>query len=78
MLMAVSCLSPVRTQILMSALIRVAMVSGTPAWRRSSMAVAPSNIRFCWERRIKTLKEHVSDTEKLLTVDLARKFRKRK
>lgn len=47
MLMAVSCLSPVRTQILMSALIRVEMVSGTPAWRRSSMAVAPSNIRFC-------------------------------
>ncbi|TNN88851.1 hypothetical protein EYF80_000729 [Liparis tanakae] len=32
----------VRTQILMSALIRVAMVSGTPACRRSSMAVAPN------------------------------------
>lgn len=47
MLMAVSCLSPVRTQILISALIRVAMVSGTPAWRRSSMAVAPSSIKFC-------------------------------
>jgi len=51
MLMAVSCLSPVRTQILMSALIRVAMVSGTPAWRRSSMAVAPSSIKFCWWKR---------------------------
>lgn len=55
MLMAVSCLSPVRTQILMPALIRVAMVSGTPAWRRSSMAVAPSNIKFCWCRQIKNL-----------------------
>lgn len=51
MLMAVSCLSPVRTQILMSAFIRVAMVSGTPACRRSSMAVAPKRSKFCWRNR---------------------------
>ena len=46
-LMAVSCLSPVRIQILMSAFIRVSMVSGTLSWSLSSIAVAPSSCRFC-------------------------------
>mmetsp|Transcript_29973 Transcript_29973/g.87282 ORF Transcript_29973/g.87282 Transcript_29973/m.87282 type:complete len:204 (-) Transcript_29973:1332-1943(-) len=41
MLMAVAILSPVRTQSLIPALFRFAIVSGTPSWRRSSMAVAP-------------------------------------
>lgn len=45
-LMAVSCLSPVRIQILMSAFIRVSMVSGTRSCSLSSMAVAPSSWRF--------------------------------
>lgn len=83
MLMAVSCLSPVRTQILISALIRVAMVSGTPAWRRSSMAVAPSNIKFCWHRQIKYLlnisefenSNMLPRTAKLIKFDLVYKFR---
>lgn len=39
--MMVPFLSPVRTQILMSALASVAMVSGTPSCNLSSMAVAP-------------------------------------
>uniref|UniRef100_A0A147BUP4 Uncharacterized protein n=1 Tax=Ixodes ricinus TaxID=34613 RepID=A0A147BUP4_IXORI len=46
MLMAVSCLSPVRTQILMSALSRSATVSGTPSCSLSSMAVDPRSDRF--------------------------------
>lgn len=46
MLIAVSCLSPVRIQILMSAFISVSMVSGTLSWSLSSMAVAPSSCRF--------------------------------
>mmetsp|Transcript_41388 Transcript_41388/g.129603 ORF Transcript_41388/g.129603 Transcript_41388/m.129603 type:complete len:292 (-) Transcript_41388:2393-3268(-) len=41
MLMAVSSLSPVKTQILMPAFMSVATVSGTSSCRRSSMAVAP-------------------------------------
>lgn len=45
-LIAVSCLSPVRIQILMSAFIRVSMVSGTLSWSLSSIAVAPSSCRF--------------------------------
>ena len=50
-LMAVSCLSPVRIQILMSAFIRVSMVSGTLSWSLSSMAVAPSSCRFCTRKQ---------------------------
>lgn len=46
MLIAVSCLSPVRIQILMSAFISVSIVSGTLSWSLSSMAVAPSSCRF--------------------------------
>lgn len=46
MLIAVSCLSPVRIQILMSAFISVSMVSGTLSWSLSSIAVAPSSCRF--------------------------------
>mmetsp|Transcript_9554 Transcript_9554/g.24922 ORF Transcript_9554/g.24922 Transcript_9554/m.24922 type:complete len:245 (-) Transcript_9554:1857-2591(-) len=42
MFSAVSCLSPVSTQILTPALARVAMASGTPTWSLSSMAVAPT------------------------------------
>lgn len=44
--MAVSCLSPVRIQIFISAFIRVSMVSGTLSWSLSSIAVAPSSCRF--------------------------------
>lgn len=44
--MAVSCLSPVRIHILMSAFIRVSIVSGTLSWSLSSIAVAPSSCRF--------------------------------
>ncbi|CRK17067.1 hypothetical protein BN1708_017541 [Verticillium longisporum] len=47
MLMAVSCRSPVRTQTLMLASWRVWIVSGTPSWRRSSMAVAPRRKKSC-------------------------------
>mmetsp|Transcript_40834 Transcript_40834/g.46830 ORF Transcript_40834/g.46830 Transcript_40834/m.46830 type:complete len:219 (-) Transcript_40834:2045-2701(-) len=43
--MAVSCLSPVRTQTLMLAFMRLAMVSGTSSWSKSSMADAPTNSR---------------------------------
>lgn len=43
--MAVSCLSPVSTQICRPALRRAAMVSGTPSWSRSSMPVAPERGR---------------------------------
>lgn len=39
--MAVSCLSPVRTQSLMLALRIFLIVEGTSSWRRSSMAVLP-------------------------------------
>mmetsp|Transcript_49780 Transcript_49780/g.128075 ORF Transcript_49780/g.128075 Transcript_49780/m.128075 type:complete len:252 (-) Transcript_49780:654-1409(-) len=47
MLMAVSCLSPVSTQIFKPPLARLAIASGTPAWSLSSMAVAPtSSISF--------------------------------
>jgi len=45
--MAVSSLSPVATQILMPALLRSAIVSGTPSCKRSSMAVAPRRRRLC-------------------------------
>lgn len=38
------CLSPVNTQILMLASVRMAMVSGTPCCSLSSMAVAPSSL----------------------------------
>ena len=41
-LMAVSTLSPVSTQSLISALASSWIVSGTPSWSRSSMAVAPT------------------------------------
>lgn len=41
----VTCLSPVRTQILMLALARRSMHSGTPACSLSSIAVQPSRIR---------------------------------
>lgn len=41
MLMAVSTLSPVRTQVLIPARARLWMVSGTPTCSLSSMAVAP-------------------------------------
>ena len=56
-LMAVSCLSPVRIQILMSAFIRVSMVSGTLSWSLSSMAVAPSSCRFCTRKQGKDRKK---------------------
>lgn len=49
--MAVSCLSPVRIQILMSAFIRVSMVSGTLSWSLSSIAVAPSSCRFYTKKK---------------------------
>mmetsp|Transcript_26498 Transcript_26498/g.68827 ORF Transcript_26498/g.68827 Transcript_26498/m.68827 type:complete len:322 (+) Transcript_26498:1185-2150(+) len=42
MLIAVSTLSPVSTQSLISALANSWIVSGTPSWSRSSMAVAPT------------------------------------
>mmetsp|Transcript_6534 Transcript_6534/g.12569 ORF Transcript_6534/g.12569 Transcript_6534/m.12569 type:complete len:233 (+) Transcript_6534:1692-2390(+) len=45
MLMAVSTLSPVRTQILMPALARSAMQAGTPSCSLSSMAEAPRSLR---------------------------------
>lgn len=60
-LIAVSCLSPVNTHILISAFSRVAMVSGTPAWSRSSMAVAPSSSRFWIEKQLQLkMWKHVS------------------
>lgn len=40
------CLSPVSTQILIPANAKLAIVSGTPSWSLSSMAVAPSRVRF--------------------------------
>ena len=45
MLIAVSCRSPVSTQTLIPAVCSVAIVSGTPSWSRSSIAVAPSSSR---------------------------------
>ena len=45
MLMAVSILSPVSTHTFMPAFKSVAIHSGTPAWRRSSMALAPRRMR---------------------------------
>lgn len=56
-LMAVSCLSPVRIQILMSAFIRVSMVSGTLSWSLSSIAVAPSSCKFYTRNEEKTEKK---------------------
>lgn len=50
-LMAVSCLSPVRIHILMSAFMRVSIVSGTWSCNLSSMAVAPSSWRF-WGKKV--------------------------
>ena len=47
MLMAVSTLSPVSTQSLISALASSWIVSGTPSWNRSSMAVAPTISKSC-------------------------------
>mmetsp|Transcript_13669 Transcript_13669/g.47220 ORF Transcript_13669/g.47220 Transcript_13669/m.47220 type:complete len:372 (-) Transcript_13669:1755-2870(-) len=46
MLMAVSCLSPVSTQILMPPAASAAMVAGTPSCSLSSMEVEPSRVRF--------------------------------
>ena len=46
MLMAVSTLSPVRTQTLMPAFFMNSIVSDTCSWRRSSIAVEPTNSRF--------------------------------
>lgn len=43
-LTAVSCLSPVRTQICNPALRKLAMVSGTPSCKRSSIPVAPNHM----------------------------------
>lgn len=57
--MAVSCLSPVRIQILMSAFIRVSMVSGTLSWSLSSIAVAPSSCRFYTRNEEKTGKKSI-------------------
>lgn len=49
MLMAVSCLSPVRTQICRPAWRNLAMVSGTPSCRRSSIPVAPGQTcKYRW------------------------------
>lgn len=45
MLTAVSCLSPVNTQIFIPASWRDAIVSGTPSCRRSSIPVAPGQNR---------------------------------
>lgn len=56
-LIAVSCLSPVRIQILMSAFISVSIVSGTLSWSLSSMAVAPSSCRFYTQNEQETQKE---------------------
>jgi hypothetical protein len=47
MLMAVSSLSPVHTQIFMPAIASWWIVSGTPSWSLSSIAVAPSSSRSC-------------------------------
>jgi len=41
MLMAVSILSPVKTQILIPAYLKAAIVEGTSSYNLSSMAVAP-------------------------------------
>ena len=42
MLIAVSCLSPVIIKTLIPASVSISMVSGTPSWSLSSMAVMPS------------------------------------
>lgn len=44
MLIAVSILSPVRTQIFIPALERVSIQEGTPSWSLSSMAVDPISV----------------------------------
>mmetsp|Transcript_16212 Transcript_16212/g.33275 ORF Transcript_16212/g.33275 Transcript_16212/m.33275 type:complete len:209 (-) Transcript_16212:2063-2689(-) len=44
MLIAVSCLSPVRTQSFMPASAKVSIASGTPSCSLSSMAVAPTSV----------------------------------
>lgn len=41
------CLSPVKTQILMPAMAKLAIVCGTPSCSLSSIAVAPKSVRFC-------------------------------
>ena len=46
-LMAVSCLSPVRTHNLMFAAAKFAIHWGTPSWSLSSMAVVPTRISCC-------------------------------
>ena len=45
MLMAVSCLSPVSTHTAIPPRIICSIVSGTPSWSLSSMAVAPTRKR---------------------------------
>lgn len=42
---SVPCLSPVKTQIFMSALASCSMVCGTPSWSLSSTADAPNNYK---------------------------------
>lgn len=62
MLMAVSCLSPVNTQILISALSRSAILSGTPCTQTSSVVTVTAsanvqilfnkyNLCFIWQHR---------------------------
>lgn len=58
------CLSPVRTHILILALFRVTIVSGTPLWSLSSMAVAPSNFRQ--ETRASEVKDESFNTKSYL------------
>eukprot|EP00835_Amoeboradix_gromovi_P001252 NODE_53_length_26956_cov_0.387348.p18 type:complete len:101 gc:universal NODE_53_length_26956_cov_0.387348:12581-12883(+) len=66
MLIAVSTLSPVKTQSLMPALAILSMHSGTPNCSLSSMAVAPSSTRLCsylfatWSTRSSLLSNDVA------------------
>lgn len=62
-LIAVSCLSPVRIQILMSAFIRVSMVSGTLSWSLSSIAVAPRSCRFYTRNEEKQIEKGKKESE---------------
>ena len=52
MLTAVSTLSPVSNHTLIPAALREWIVSGTPSWSRSSMAVTPSNSSSCSAFRV--------------------------
>lgn len=58
-LMAVSCLSPVNTQICRPAFRRAAMVSGTPSCSRSSIPVAPEG-EETWHLQIFRKNDHTS------------------